>query len=97
MKIRNLNRMYYGFISGLIIPVLFMLIILFVRKDEKTLIDFFDAFYQTGILPKLISICLIPNLLLFFIFIWTNHYKAARGVILSMFFAGLVIGLLKIF
>lgn len=96
MKIKSLNTIYTGALLGLFLPAVFLIIILLVRKDAHSLIEFLNILYDMGILSKIISICLIPNLLLFFVFLWSNQLKAARGVILAMFFAGLIIGLLKL-
>ncbi len=96
MKARSFNNIVSGLIPGIITPAVLLAVIVIVRKNEYILSEYFKLIYDAGILPKLISICLIPNLLLFFIFIWSNRYLAARGVILSMFIAGLVIGILKI-
>jgi len=65
-------------------------------KPEEGIAGFVDIYYYLGVLPKIISLCLLPNLLLFFIFIWTNKLKAGKGVITSMFVYGLVILILKI-
>jgi hypothetical protein len=33
------------------------------------------------VLPQLISLCVIPNLGIFFLFMWRNHLYSARGII----------------
>jgi hypothetical protein len=96
MKNKPLNTILSGTLLGIILPSFFLILILLARKDARSMAEFFKVVYDIGVLPKIISICLIPNLLLFFIFIWSNRLKSARGVILAMFLAGLLIGLLKI-
>ncbi len=44
-----------------------------------------------GVLSQLMSLCIIPNLLLFFVFIWMNKMSSSRGVLFSMFVLGSVI------
>lgn len=90
------NSIISGLIPGIILPAFFLVIIILVRMKDNSFLDYLYSLYNLNVLSKVISICLIPNLLLFFIFIWTNRLQSARGVILSMFLAGLVIGLLKI-
>lgn len=85
-----------GVVPGLIIPAIILLILVFLRKGESAIADYFQAIYSMGILPKLISICLVPNLILFFGFLRFNRMRSARGVLLSMFVAAAVIGVLKI-
>lgn len=96
MEANRFNTILTGFITGIIIPAVFLIVILLARKNQYALGEFIQIVYDMAILPKLISICLIPNLLLFFIFIWKNYLRSARGVLLSMFLAGLVIGLMKV-
>jgi hypothetical protein len=46
-----------------------------------------------GLQTKIISLCVIANLLVFFIFIWTNKYKSANGIIMATFlYTFLVLG-----
>jgi hypothetical protein len=48
-----------------------------------------------GLLSKLLSLSAIPNLLLFFVFIWTNRPFSARGVIFATLVVALVMLVLK--
>ncbi len=85
-----------GWILGLLLPGGVLFIILLIKKGEYTLAEFIVTGVKMGFLPQLLSLCLIPNLLLFFTFIRRNLLKAARGVLLSMFLAGGIILLLKL-
>jgi hypothetical protein len=86
-----------GFLPGILLPFIILTFIIAVRKGDNEFLLYLKTMYEMNVLAKVMSICLIPNLLLFFIFIWSNRLGSARGVLLSMFVAGLVIGLLKIF
>ncbi len=90
------NNLLSGFIPGILLPIVFLSVIIWVRMNDNNFFEYLGSLYQINVLSKIISICLIPNLLLFFLFIWTNKLRSARGVLLSMFVAGLVIVLLKI-
>lgn len=96
MANKSADSIITGLVPGLILPMIFLAVIIAVRMNENSFFEYLDSLYRLNVLSKVISICLIPNLLLFFIFIWTNRLRSARGVILSMFIAGLAIGLLKI-
>ena len=72
-----------------------------VGYTERSIFDFLSFFmgYDEGraqIIPKLLSLSAIPELLLFFVFIWTDKLKSARGVIGSAFLLGIVIIILKL-
>ncbi len=43
----------------------------------------------------MISLSVIPNLLLFFLFIWTNRTLSARGVIFATLLVAMVMLVLK--
>ena len=47
--------------------------------SDVTLGEYFRQFELLKRLSSLISLSALPNLLLFFIFIWLNMYRAARG------------------
>ena len=84
-----------GLVAGLIVPAIFFAIIVLVRKNEESLGHYLSLIYNIGIVPKLISLCLIPNLILFFYFIQVNRLKNARGVIFAMFIYGAIILITK--
>jgi hypothetical protein len=96
MNKKRLNHIRTGLITGIVLPFLFFLLILLVKKGAFSMAVYFREMHEIGALPRLLSLCLLPNLLLFFIFMWLDWLKSARGVILSMFVVGVVIIVLKI-
>ena len=64
---------------------LFSLIIFYVVKyNYLPFLRFYkEILLANNILTPVISLCVIPNLLVFFIFIWTNRHHSARGVLLA--------------
>ena len=73
-----------GLIAGILVPVLTLLVLWLVSSDIS-LWDYLNSFYRLKSLAGLLSLCTIPNLLLFFIAIWTNRNRSARGVIIATF------------
>ena len=86
--------MAFGLASGLVLPMLTLLIIWFVRYDMG-LGEFLSSFQRIGALSKIVSLSVIPNLLLFFLFIWTNRIFSARGVIFATLVVAMVMLVLK--
>ncbi len=86
--------MAFGLITGLMLPVSTLLIIWFVRHDMG-LGEFLSSFQRIGALSKIVSLSVIPNLLLFFLFIWTNRTFSARGVIFATLVVALIMLVLK--
>lgn len=86
--------MALGLAAGLMIPILTLFLIWLIRYDLG-LMEFLSSFQKIGALSKLISLSVIPNLLLFFIFIWTNRSFSARGVIFATLLVSMIMLLLK--
>lgn len=79
---KRFNSVVTGLVPGILLPLVTLVIFWAVRYDG-TFTDFLTQFYRMGMLSKVLSLCILPNLLLFFIFIWTNRTFSARGVIFA--------------
>lgn len=86
--------MAFGLMSGIVLPVATLLVIWLVRYDMG-LGEFLSSFQRIGALSKMVSLSVIPNLLLFFLFIWTNRTFSARGVIFATLVLALIMLVLK--
>lgn len=95
MKIKTrLDRQYYGVIFGLFVPMLAFILTWAISYDVS-LGTYLENFYRINKLASLISLAAIPNLLLFFIFIWTNMNRAARGVLIATFLIAAIMLVVK--
>jgi hypothetical protein len=86
--------MALGLISGIIVPAISVIVIWLIRYDGG-LFEFISRFQRMGMLSKIISLATIPNLLLFFICIWTNRNFSARGVIFATLIVAFIMLVLK--
>jgi mannose/fructose/N-acetylgalactosamine-specific phosphotransferase system component IID len=86
-----------GLIVGLIAPTLVMLGFWQFQFGHTSLIGFYEVMIQSNNLPGLISIGLLGNLGVFFVFYRLKLDVSARGVIMATFMYGLVIVVLKFF
>jgi hypothetical protein len=87
----KVNNIYLGIILGLIVPVITVFLVYKIRFNQFNWEEFINLFVQRRVLSSLLSLCVIPNLLVFMIFIWLNHLYSARGVLLSTFIVGIII------
>lgn len=87
----KVNNIYLGIILGLIVPVITVFLVYKIRFNQFNWEEFINLFVQRRALSSLLSLCVIPNLLVFMIFIWLNHLYSARGVLLSTFIVGIII------
>lgn len=91
---KKFNTMWAGFIPGLILPLL-LLVVLWVLRSSQDLKSFILTFQRAGNLAKVLALGGLPNLLLFYVFIWTRRSFAARGVILATLILAAVTFVLK--
>ena len=91
---KRFDSLSAGLFPGLVIPAVTLTIIWLVRYDGG-FFEFLVVFQGMGMLSKLISLSVIPNLLLFFLFIWTNRSFSARGVIFATLVLAFVMLVLK--
>ena len=90
------DKLGTGLILGTLLPVSSFIIGWGIMSDVS-LGEYFMQFEQLNRLSSLISLSALPNLLLFFVFIWLNMYRAARGVIFATLILAFVMLIIKFF
>lgn len=90
------NTEQLGIITGLVVPFI-VIIGFYMYRGSESIDAFFEKIVSVGIFSELVSLCVVPNLLLFFIFMWTNRLRSARGVIGATFIYALIVIVLKSF
>jgi hypothetical protein len=88
-KLKNDNRLL-GLALGIVVPIL-TFILFYLYRNPVSFKIFYDQVLTVNVISRLVSLCVIPNLLVFFIFIWTNRYKSAYGVIAATFVYAIVV------
>jgi hypothetical protein len=96
MKKVNLNQVWIGMVLGLIIPFIALTCYYFARYSSLSLVDFVKVYKNLGILTHIISLSVLPNLLLFFLFIRQELLKSARGVLLATFLFTFIVLIIRI-
>ena len=90
------NAFPFGFILGLLLPVLASVVYyLFEFSETMTLFEFYSYYAYNNVLTHLISLCAIPNLLIFFGFISKDAYKSAKGVISATLIYTIIVVIIK--
>jgi len=86
------NNIRIGLVLGMLAPVIGFLVIYLVAFRGMSISEFVELLVYNKKLSSIVSLSAIPNLRLFFIFIWLNYLYSARGVLAStLVFAGVVI------
>ncbi|MBE9519156.1 MAG: hypothetical protein IMY68_11325 [Bacteroidetes bacterium] len=94
MSEKKFNTLLTGLIPALVLPALTLLVFWLIKSD-RGFVDFLVYFQEMKMLSKVVSLTAIPNLLLFFLFIWTNRNFSARGVVFATFLLAFVMLILK--
>jgi hypothetical protein len=81
----NLNTQPIGLFFGLLAPIIVFLLFYLFKYSHITFSRFIDVLMAGDVFVQILSMCVIVNLLIFFLFIWTHRYYAARGVIMATF------------
>jgi len=95
MSEKKFDTLLTGLILGLILPAL-TLVGFWIVKSDRGFVDFLVYFQEMKMLSKMVSLTAIPNLLLFFLFIWTKRNFSARGVVFATLLLAFVMLILKI-
>lgn len=90
---QKLDNSWLGFSCGLLAPMLTLYVFYLVKYSHISFYKFYlDVLFANNIVTASVSLCVITNLLVFFIFIWTNRNYSARGVLFStIIYAGYVV------
>ena len=94
MSDKRFDTLLIGLIPALILPAL-TLVGFWIIKSDRGFIDFLSYFQKMNMLSKVVSLTAIPNLLLFFVFIWTKRNFSARGVIFATLLLAFIMLILK--
>jgi hypothetical protein len=81
----GVDRLWVGFAFALLLPVITLFIVYLHTFDNYSIKQFFHFLIAMRIISKLFSLCVIPNLALFFLYIWGDFLKGARGVLMATF------------
>ena len=86
------NDIRLGVAGGLLAPLLGFGVVYLVAFRGMSFSEYLNLLAYHKQLSAVISLSVIPNLLLFFIFIWLNYLYSARGVLAAtLVFAGVVV------
>jgi hypothetical protein len=88
------DRLALGLAGGILLPATAFLVSWLILS-EGSLAQYIERFQKLNRISSLISLSAIPNLLLFFLFIWKNRYRSARGVIFATLILAFVMLMFK--
>jgi hypothetical protein len=97
-KTPTFDRIYIGFVLGLIVPLFVFFIYYLIRHGDASFLDYLGMLHKFKLLFKVISLCVLVDLPVFFAFIQLKYWRSSRGVVMSCFlYAFIVAGYTIIF
>jgi len=88
------NTMLTGFVAGILTPLIaFRSYVFFFRKGES-LTEVVESFMLRDVHTHVISLSVIPNLLVFFLFLWSSRERSSNGVIGATILYALTVAIL---
>lgn len=79
----------------MLLPLVVVVIEFFTLYPGVNFFAFFEIACIQGKLPSILSLALVPNMLLFFIFIWLNKLKSAQGVLGATIILSILVVIIK--
>ena len=92
---KRYNNIRMGLVLGLVAPILGFFIVYLVGFRGMAFIEYLELLSFRNKLSSIVSLSVIPNLLLFFIFIWLDYLYSARGVLASTLLFALIVVVTK--
>jgi len=88
------DKLLTGLLAGLVLPVITALVIFMFSEGDPSLKEWLRKITDPDLVTKMITLCVVPNVLIFLLFNHFDMLRAARGVLgLTIFWAVLVFGI----
>lgn len=94
-KFLKWDKLYIGAIPGFIVPLIVFFLTYLIRFNRYAFAEFIDILLFGKMILGFISLCVIANLILFYLFLNKKLYRAARGVILATLIYAIIIYLVR--
>ncbi|MBE9467672.1 MAG: hypothetical protein IMY72_05030 [Bacteroidetes bacterium] len=92
------NKQKIGLVIGLLAPIITIFILyLFNKSSFGSFENFYNHFVTLHLSSQIVSLSVLANLAVFYLFIKKNFLFSARGVVLATMIYGLIIIVLKFF
>jgi hypothetical protein len=94
-KIRRWNKFWIGLTLSMILPIVVFLVVYLIGYSKTPFWEFLEYAFVMRALPKILSLCVIPNLAIFYLFLNKEYWYATRGVITATLLCTLAVVAIK--
>lgn len=96
--IKKYNKPWFGLVLGIILPIISFLAYYMYNlssNDGLSLKTFVETLMREEAITAVLSICMLPNLIMFFLFKKLDYWYAIKGVIVSVIIYTLFVVVIK--
>jgi hypothetical protein len=92
---RRWNKFWTGLALGIFLPLATFLLVYQIGYSNTSFSEFLKFAFVMGALAKILSMCAIPNLAIFYLFLNKDYWRATRGVIAATMLCTLGVVIIK--
>ena len=93
---RRWNKFWIGLALGIVLPLVAFFLIYLLGYSKTPFGNFMEYAFKIRALPKILSLCVIPNLAIFYLFLNKEYWYATRGVITATLLCTLAVVVIKL-
>jgi hypothetical protein len=90
------DKVAVGIISGFLLPDIILLLVFLFAKGNPSFHSWLIRITQADVITHIISFCVFPNLLIFFLFNYFDMLRSSRGVLIITIVWALLVFLVKV-
>ena len=92
---RRWNKFWIGLSLGIVLPLVVFLLVYLIGYSDTSFKEFLGFAFVIKALPKILCLCVFPNLAIFYLFLNKEYWYATRGVITATLLCTLTILAIK--
>ena len=77
--LQKIDKQWIGLVIGLILPAITFFLIYLFAYPKHSLVTYYEMITAKRFFSQILSLAVIPNAGVFFLFIWANKLSAAKG------------------
>ena len=97
MRRKKNDTLLTGFIGGAVLPILFFVGLYLIKYPDLKFLEYIEHLWFNGLMFKIMSVCVFPNLVLLLLYVRKKMDYAARGVVMATIIYALVVLISKVF
>lgn len=83
-----------GMLVGMVAPAILFAVVTLVMSHKDGLIDYLQSMLYLGSLSKVLSLCVYPNLGIFYLYLHFKKETTARGVVWGTFAMAIIVAVI---